>query len=188
MTTTSTHSRHRRVDQEGMHFDAHELHVAGVSVAHIIPDDRDPHTTVYLHDVTSIHTDRFGWTVRTPRGSTRIHLIGTPWPAPDPHASIEATGDTTMTTKLTDTQFVGLMRYTMGTDPHPTDFVVTSGADAIVRRLLDDEAKARGFASWFVAFHEFEAAAPKENDTPRESLARQDAHYRTHDRTIEATS
>ena len=90
MTDTSTHSRHRRVDQDGMHFDAHELHVAGVSVAHIIPDDRDPHTTVYLHGVTSIHTDRFGWTVRTPRGSTRIHLIGTPWPAPDPHASIKA--------------------------------------------------------------------------------------------------
>ena len=32
------------------------------------------------------------------------------------------------------------------------------------------------------------AAAPKENDAVNESLARQDAHYRTHDRTIEATS
>ena len=85
MTDTSTHSRHRRVDQDGMHFDAHELHVAGVSVAHIEPDDRDPHTTVYLHDVTSITVDRFGYRFTTPRGNVRVHLIpAVEWPAPDP--------------------------------------------------------------------------------------------------------
>ena len=85
MTDTSTHSRHRRVDQDGMHFDAHELHVAGVSVAHIEPDDRDPHTTVYLHDVTSITVDRFGYRFTTPRGNVRVHLIpAVEWPAPNP--------------------------------------------------------------------------------------------------------
>ena len=87
MTTTNTpspHSTTRRIDDEEMHFDSHELRVPGVTVTHIIPDNRDPYTAVYLHGVTSFHTNRFGWTVRTPRGSTRIHLIGTPWPAPDP--------------------------------------------------------------------------------------------------------
>ena len=44
MTTTSPHSVARRVDAEGMHFDSHSLTIGNVSVAHIIPDDRDPQT------------------------------------------------------------------------------------------------------------------------------------------------
>lgn len=81
-TSPSPHSRTRRVDADGMHFDSHELTVPGVNVAHIIPDDRDPHTTIYVHDVTSLVVDQFGYRFTTPRGNVRVHLIGTPLPAP----------------------------------------------------------------------------------------------------------
>jgi hypothetical protein len=64
---------------------------------------------------------------------------------------------------MNDQQFQALMSYVMATDPDPNDFIVTSGDDAIVQSLLDEEAVKRGFDSWYVAYHEF---VPKKSFTP----------------------
>ena len=82
MTTQPTYTERRNDDPA---FTSHTLSADGICVAHIIPDERTPHTVVYVHHLTGITTDRFGWTLRTGRGTVRIHLMpNTEWPAPDP--------------------------------------------------------------------------------------------------------
>ena len=52
---------------------------------------------------------------------------------------------------IRDKEFRALLDMTMASDPNPAG----EEADKLINVLLDRESRARGYDSWYVAYHEF---------------------------------